>query len=126
VINIMKMKIGGHNQMCNRLHKNYDPIPKEGFAWKVFDKIERNKFAAPMRWDTYENPRKGVWWRGSKNSKWGFCIFLTRSAAREYKKYCSAYTPIVKRIKYKGGLGKHYEQALELPIAICKWFKIID
>jgi hypothetical protein len=112
--------------MCNKLHKNSDPIPKEGLGWKVFDKIERNKFAAPMRFDTYENPHKGVLWRGSKNSKWGFCIFLTRAAAREYKKNCYAYTPIVKRIKYKGGLGKHYEQNLALPVAICKWFKIID
>ena len=106
--------------MCNSLHKDSQPIPKSGLAWKVFSKINgklypwsiSNKPYIPGKWYQWSRPEEGD----------GFCFIITRSKAREFK--CDG--DVIRRIEYRGGLGCHFDEWLGSEVAICKQFRIIE
>ena len=130
--------------MCNRLHEDSQPIPEEGTGWKVFTKT-RN----------LSNPELGIWiengllthdydsdgwcrWdpeRFFDSEDCGFCFMVDEESVDTFKYYAKPddvryfYEDVVKKIKYRKGLGHHVDHGFMDPpvdIALCREFKIIE
>jgi hypothetical protein len=122
--------------MCNTLHKHHQKINKTGIGYKIFEVIHYNGTVMyrPMffRGRVFDTKSFNKW-----NGKLvdgiggdGFCFFLTKRGAQNYK---YLYTRISRRlyifkIKYKKGLGKmrHRPGKRSYTFSICKEFKILE
>ena len=133
--------------MCNRLHSYSKPIPEFGEGWKVFTK-ERD--GSLHQWvfsyglngqQLIDDYKKKIddWcvWRPdlveTHASKDGFCFLIDRKAIEAFSLYIGkhkdSYT-VIRKIKYRGGLGHHMDSGtlgfVSIDIALCKEFKVIE
>lgn len=97
--------------MCNRLHSDSQPIPKEGKAWKVVN--QSRELQTMLYTKPYEVSDDG-WVRFDHRKHYGdgFCLSPTRKEARRLQKLWKRETLIdvrVVRVEYRGGIGKHLE-----------------
>lgn len=104
--------------MCNQLHPNSQPIPKRGFAYKVF-MVKRKPYGTIYRPVFKLGQFEFI---GNRYVKWnhrifrgdGFCAFENRASAYAFKTNYNEFetaTWVVKKIQYRGGRGKHPEPA---------------
>jgi len=130
--------------MCNKLHEDFEPIKKSGFAWKIFGKYPGELIACfggsyrSINDPRYRKSSKGwiVWdlEKGWFNDNSGFCAFRTRNEAR--RALGALLNPlkrryrIIRKIQYKEGLGKHWEDRMiggeRYETIIIKKFKITE
>lgn len=137
--------------MCNRLHDNAVKIPESGIGYKIFRTTQEGMTETtgddvlhPMCCVGNYNVNKWMHWKSAESidiGGWrrfgdGFCFFLTeRGATKLLDEWCDECEPckegyVIKKIQYKGGLGKHKETMMidkySPVISLCKKFKIIE
>ena len=122
--------------MCNYLRSEFTPIPKSGYAWKIFRKVPKSDLGFRATWkiarsgkQTEETVLTGMfrlmeykskrgWINWQDWTEWhGFCAFKTRAEARRAKKFgdqflSDKYTSVLKRIQYRKGLGLQDEPGM--------------
>lgn len=121
--------------MCNYLHKNSQPIPKNGEGWKIFS-VRKDGSIKGSTYGVYylkKNQNKYVKWKniGDGFGGVGFCFFLNEEIGKLALTLWSVNFPYINfvllPIRYKQGLGKHEETSFvsePVEIALCKEFAI--
>ncbi len=117
--------------MCNELHRDYKKIKSSRYGYKIFDKNDSSCFGELG----YDFEDGWIKWDSSKGPG-GFCFFASKKEAFKLLKQLQKYdiegysNHCVKKIQYKQGLGKHFENIVNddliFEIAICKEFKILE
>jgi hypothetical protein len=116
------------------LHKDHKPIKAEGFGYKIFSRREKsgNPVSLCDRRAYISDSEWIKWgWGPGGGGAVGFCFFTN---LREAKRSLNLWKPCgwehIRKIQYKGGLGKHIERGFisgkNIAIALCQSFKILD
>jgi len=109
--------------MCNKLHEDSVAIPESGVAWKLFRRSDPDCKGSYFRDDPYIIDKDGwVTWRWAGGRGFGFCAFSTKEEAERYAATETEedwegdenyfYNPQIRKINYRGGLGKHMESLI--------------
>lgn len=122
--------------MCNILHKNFKKIRQEGYRYKIFDIKDTPCFGHKQKYSKIYADNWIVW---DCEYGDGFCFFTSKKEAIRLLKSlkfcggdCEYGKHYIKRIEYRQGLGKHFENNItnesvqNYVTAICKEFKILE
>ena len=117
--------------MCNRIHKEHEPIKKTGVGWKLFRTnhghfyplCKVGRFNAPTKeWVMWDEEHPNV-----RNNDAGFCFFLDEQEAEDTHRYWG--TNVLRKIAYRRGICRQVENSFRgghvLNVALCKSFKIL-
>jgi len=120
--------------MCNNLHKDSQPIEKQGVGWKIFlvdiKKYLKQPFAERSR---YKKRKDGsVSWIKTMKYGQGFCFFTDQEEAdkllKDLKDDVFYSKCVVVKIRYEKGLGEHDESGVthvgSYKTALCRNFRL--
>jgi hypothetical protein len=119
--------------MCNKLHDGYKPIKRSGIGYKVFT-MHGNAFLPMFSSDRFNSRKVNKWdSKRYRNRGDGFCFFLTKKRAEDYRQEYPGGCMIRKiaKIKYQRGLGKVSHNIYSIgnnsfTFSLCKEFQILE